>query len=287
MQQLVHRSKEPICRNYACESMLIPRPPLRGTQNQVLFIFSETNAKQIHLLSVEPTLPPSENQSTVYLSPAFENFPHSPQCSKKNKGFCLLISSVNSLHTLGQKSICIRMFDYVYDEPHTHLYSSLIWDFSSLRATLVPPFSVRKYITLLAKKYWNKMWIKESSFSLWSESLTRSAPSYNPVSSLKFLLYTDTPKDDCTSTRFHHPLELLRPSILQATLLPALYWASPAHLVCCQTVFCALLPRLSSPWAPVLHSHGHTPSTPSLRASSLDWRLSPHLEGTRAQIKPD
>lgn len=108
--QLVHRSKEPICRNYACKPILIPLPPLSGTQNQVLFIFSETNAKQIHLLFVEPTFPPPENRSTVYLSPAFENFPHSLQCSKKNKGFCLLISSVNSLHTLGQNPSVLGCF---------------------------------------------------------------------------------------------------------------------------------------------------------------------------------
>ena len=81
MQQLVHGSKGPICCNYACEPMLIPLPPLSGTQNPCFSSFQkETNAKQIHLLFVEPIFPPSENQSTVYLSPAFENFPLSLQC---------------------------------------------------------------------------------------------------------------------------------------------------------------------------------------------------------------
>lgn len=81
-------------------------------------------------------------------------------------------------------------------------------------------------------------------------------------------------------------LELLLPSVLQAILLCGLVWASFAHLVY-QTVFCALLSRLSSLWALILHSHshGHVLTTPSLRASSLDQRLSPYLEREKNRDK--
>lgn len=112
IQQLVHGSKEPFCRNYAWAHADSTTSSLRYSKS-IFFISSETNTKQIQCIVCEPTFPPSENQSTVYLSPALRTFLILYSASKKNKGFCLLISFVNSLHTSGTKSICIKMFDYV------------------------------------------------------------------------------------------------------------------------------------------------------------------------------
>lgn len=102
MQQLVHGSKGPICHNYACEPMLIPLPPLSDTQNPCFSSFLRLMSNKYIYCLWNPFFLPLKIRVLCTCLQHLRTFLILYSASKKNKGFCLLISFVNSLHTLGQ-----------------------------------------------------------------------------------------------------------------------------------------------------------------------------------------